>query len=114
MGKRGRRVVRVVACAGAVMAVGALVAANVAMALLGDTVDSFLGTDVVNVEPEERDATMEKGRALAERVEAEGIVLLRNEDGALPLPADVTQVNVFWLGVHAVGGERFWLRPGGR
>lgn len=95
MGKRGRRVVRVVACAGAVMAVGALVAANVAMALLGDTVDSFLGTDVVNVEPEERDATMEKGRALAERVEAEGIVLLRNEDGALPLPADVTQVNVF-------------------
>lgn len=95
MGKRGRRVVKVVACAGAVMAVGALVAANVAMALLGDTVDSFLGTDVVNVEPEERDATMEKGRALAERVEAEGIVLLRNEDGALPLPADVTQVNVF-------------------
>lgn len=95
MGKRGRRVVRVVACAGAVMAVGALVAANVAMALLGDTVDSFLGTDVVNVEPEERDATMEKGRALAERVEAEGIVLLRNEDGALPLPADVTRVNVF-------------------
>ena len=95
MGKRGRRVVRVVACAGAVVAVGALVAANVAMALLGDTVDSFLGTDVVNVEPEERDATMEKGRELAERVEAEGIVLLRNEDEALPLPSDVTQVNVF-------------------
>ena len=95
MGKRGRRVVRVVACAGAVVAVGALVAANVAMALLGDTVDSFLGTDVVNVEPEERDATMERGRALAERVEAEGIVLLRNEGEALPLPADVTQVNVF-------------------
>ena len=86
---------RVVACAGAVAAVGALVAANVAMALLGDTVDSFLGTDVVNVEPEERDATMERGRALAERVEAEGIVLLRNEGEALPLPADVTQVNVF-------------------
>ena len=95
MGKRGRRVARVVACAGAVVAVGALVAANVAMALLGDTVDSFLGTDVVNVEPEERDATMEKGRELAERVEAEGIVLLRNEDEALPLPSDVTQVNVF-------------------
>ena len=95
MGKRGRKVVRVVACAGAVVAVGALVAANVAMALLGDTVDSFLGTDVVNVEPEERDATMEKGRELAERVEAEGIVLLRNENEALPLPSDVTQVNVF-------------------
>ena len=95
MGKRGRRVVRVVACAGAVVALGALVAANVAMALLGDTVDSFLGTDVVNAEPEEREAVMEDGRALAERVEAEGIVLLRNEGEALPLPADVTQVNVF-------------------
>ena len=93
---KGRRIARVVAGAGAVVALGALVAANVAVVLLGDTVNSYLGIgEQVVVSEERRDATMAAGRALAERVEGEGIVLLRNEDAALPLPADVRRVNVF-------------------
>nr|WP_239471515.1 glycoside hydrolase family 3 protein [Olsenella profusa] len=99
-----RRVGRVVAGGVAVVAVAGLAAATVAMALLGDTVKSYLGTDVVDVTQEERDATMAAGRALAERVEAEGMVLVRNEDETLPLPADVTQVNVFgWASTQWVG-----------
>lgn len=100
----GRRVVRVVAGTGAVAVVVGLVAVNVAMALLGDTVESFLGTDVVDVSEEQHEATMAAGRALAERVEAEGLVLVRNEDDTLPLSEDVTQVNVFgWASTQWVG-----------
>ena len=80
---------RVAAGVAVVGAVAALMAGTVAVALLGDTVKSFLGTDVVDVTTEEREAVMASGRALAERVEAEGIVLVRNEDDALPLPASV-------------------------
>ena len=104
MGKRGKMVARVVAGVGAVAVLGALVAANAAIALLGDTMDSFLGTDVVHVTDEERASVMDDGRALAERIEGEGIVLLRNEDEALPLPADTERVNVFgWASTQWVG-----------
>ena len=99
-----RRVARV---AGGVLAgavVVGLAAATVAMALLGDTVKSFLATDVVDVTEEEREATMSAGRALAERVEGEGVVLVRNEDDALPLPAGTDRVNVFgWASTQWVG-----------
>lgn len=101
---RARRVVRVLAGVIAAVVVLALVAATVAMALLGDTVKSYLGTDVVNVTDEQRDATMAAGRALAERVEAEGLVLVRNEDATLPLSGSTTQVNVFgWASTQWVG-----------
>ena len=70
-------------------------AANVAMALLGDTVESFLGSDVVDITPEEREATFEAGRSLAQRVQGEGLVLVRNEDATLPLSSNTRQVNVF-------------------
>ena len=99
-----RRVARVAGGVAAAGAVVALAAATVAMALLGDTVKSFLGTDVVDVSAEEREATMESGRALAERIEAEGIVLVRNEDETLPLPAGTDRVNVFgWASTQWVG-----------
>lgn len=101
---RARRVGKVLAGVVAAFVVLALVAATVAMALLGDTVKSYLGTDVVNVTDEERDATMAAGRALAERIEAEGLVLVRNEDATLPLPDSTTQVNVFgWASTQWVG-----------
>ena len=80
-----RRVAHVVAGALAVAVCAALAVGTAAMALLGDTVKSYLGTDVVNVSTEEREATMAAGRALAERVEAEGIVLVRNVGRTLPL-----------------------------
>ena len=100
----GRRVARVVAGALAVAVCAALAVGTAAMALLGDTVKSYLGTDVVNVSTEEREATMAAGRALAERVEAEGIVLVRNEGRTLPLPPSTNRVNVFgWASTQWVG-----------
>lgn len=91
----GRRVVRVGSRVLAVVAVAGVVAANVAMALMGDTVESYLGGDKIEVTSEEKDATMQDGVQLAQRIEGEGLVLLKNDDEALPLPEDCTQVNVF-------------------
>ena len=99
-----RRVGRIALGVAAVGAVAALAAGTVAMALLGDTVKSFLGTDVVDVSAERREEVMASGRALAERVEAEGIVLVRNEGQTLPLPASTDRVNVFgWASTQWVG-----------
>ena len=99
-----RKIARVAAGVAAVGVVGALAAATVAMALLGDTVNSYLGSDTVDATPEQREEAMGAGRALAERIEAEGIVLLRNEDEALPLPSSTTKVNVFgWASTQWVG-----------
>ena len=91
----GRRVVRVGSRVLAVAAVVGVVAANVAMALMGDTVESYLGGDKIEVTSEEKDATMQAGAQLAQRIEGEGLVLLKNDDEALPLPEGCTQVNVF-------------------
>ena len=91
----GRRVVRVGGRVLAVAAVAGVVAANVAMAMMGDTVESYLGGDKIEVTSEEKDATMQAGAQLAQRTEGEGLVLLKNDDEALPLPEDCTQVNVF-------------------
>jgi beta-glucosidase len=96
--EKRRRVVRAAAGVACVTALVGLVAANVATVLLGDTVESFLSSDVVDVTPEQSAATAQAGRALAERIEGEGLVLVRNEDATLPLPADVNQVNVFGWG----------------
>lgn len=99
-----RKIAHVAAGVAVAGVVGALAAATVAMAFFGDTVSSYLGLDRVNVTDEEREATMAAGRALAERVEAEGIVLLRNEDDALPMPSSLTKVNVFgWASTQWVG-----------
>lgn len=105
MGRHGaRRIVRVACGVLAAGTVAALAAGTVAMALLGDTVSSFLGSYEVDVTPERREAVMDAGRTLAERVEAEGVVLVRNEDDALPLPASTDAVNVFgWASTQWVG-----------
>ena len=55
---------------------------NVAMAAKGE----------MNVE------TRDESYALAKQIAEEGIVLLKNEDGALPLKADVKKLNVFGWG----------------
>lgn len=104
-GREGvRRAVRVVCGVAAVGAVAALAAGTVALAIMGDTVRSFLSTDAVDVSAERHEATMEAGRALSERIEAEGIVLVRNEDETLPLPAGTDRVNVFgWASTQWVG-----------
>lgn len=106
--KKSRHILRCIGrvAAGVVAAavVMALAAGTVALALLGDTVKSYLGTDVVDVTAEERETVMASGRALAERVEAEGVVLVRNEDDTLPLPAATDRVNIFgWASTQWVG-----------
>ena len=99
-----RRVARVAAGVVALAVIGALAAGTAATVLLGDTMKSFLGTDVVEVTDRERESVMAAGRALAERVEAGGVVLLRNEDETLPLPAGTDRVNVFgWASTQWVG-----------
>ena len=42
--------------------------------------------------------TRDESYALAKQIAEEGIVLLKNEDGALPLKSDVTKLNVFGWG----------------
>lgn len=91
----GRRVVRVGSRVLAAAAVAGVVAANVAMAMMGDTVESYLGGDKIEVTSEEKDATMRAGAQLAQRIEGEGLILLKNDDEALPLPEGCAQVNVF-------------------
>lgn len=107
----GRRVVRIGGRVLAVAAVAGVVAANVAMALMGDTVESYLGGDKIDITSEERDSIMEAGSALSQRIEGEGLVLLQNNDDALPLPEDCTQVNVFgwastqWVAAGSGSGQ---------
>ena len=107
----GRRVVRIGGRVLAVAAVAGVVAANVAMALMGDTVESYLGGDKIDVTADQKQATMEAGEQLSQRVEGEGLVLLQNNDDALPLPEDCTKVNVFgwastqWVAAGSGSGQ---------
>ena len=101
----GKQVLKVAGYVGAGALVVAIAAANVAVALLGDTIDSYLSADSVEISAERKESIMADGRALARRVEGEGLVLLRNEDSALPLPEDTTKVNVFgWASTQWVAG----------
>lgn len=90
-----KQILKAIGYTGAAVVVAAVVAANAAMLLFGDTVDAYLGADSVEISDEQKSAVMDGGRNLARRIEGEGLVLLRNEDDALPLPATTTKVNVF-------------------
>ncbi len=86
---------RVVKRAFIVLLAVALVAANVAVALMSDTIGAVLGSDVVRVTSDEEDEVFSAGRELAKDIEGEGLVLVRNEDETLPLDEGVARVNVF-------------------
>lgn len=90
-----KQLLKAIGYTGAAVVVAAVVAANAAMLLFGDTIDAYLGADSVEITDEQKSAVMDDGRNLARRIEGEGLVLLRNEDDALPLPATTTKVNVF-------------------
>ena len=90
-----KQLLKAIGYTGAAVVVAAVVAANAAMLLFGDTIDAYLGADSVEITDEQKSAVMGDGRNLARRIEGEGLVLLRNEDDALPLPAATTKVNVF-------------------
>ena len=99
------RVLRVVGRTAAGVAVGLVVAANVGAVVFGDLVDSYLGSDKVDVTSEQVAAQEAESASLARQVEAEGVVLLQNTDDVLPLPAETTKVNVFgWGSTQWVAG----------
>lgn len=100
-----KQILKAAGYTGAFIVVAAVVAANVALVIMGDTVDSFLGSDTVDITEEEKSSLMDSGRTLAEQIEGEGLVLLRNENDCLPLPASTTKVNVFgWASTQWVAG----------
>lgn len=100
-----KQVLKVAGYTGATLVIVAIAAANVAMALFGDTIDAFLGGGTVDISDTEKTAVMEDGRDLARRIEGEGIVLLRNEDATLPLARSTNRVNVFgWASTQWVAG----------
>ena len=88
----GRRVVRVGGRVLAVAAAAGVVAANVAMAMMGDTVESYLGGDKIEVTSEEKDATMQAGAQLAQRIEGEGLHLTALTLGELAVEGDIRSV----------------------
>lgn len=76
-----------------------------AAAVIGRPIaDGFLGTYKVKSDKETMNKYLADGEEYANQTEAEGIVMVRNEEGTLPLSKDTKQVNVFgwastaWLG----------------
>ena len=105
VGGRGRRALRVAGWTAAGIALATVVVANVATVLYGETVDSFLGSDEVSVSETDLQAQLARDQILSERIEGEGLVLLRNQDETLPLSPNVTKVNVFgWGSTQWVSG----------
>lgn len=102
-GPRHRRRVALRVAAG--LGIGLVVVANVAAARFGETVDSYLSSDRVDVSDARIEAQMARDAKLSEEVEAEGLVLVQNRGDALPLSRDVDRVNVFgWGSTQWVGG----------
>ena len=82
----------------------ALLVSMLAMSFSG-LLNSFLTGVKVDVEASAVSATAAESRALSRQVEAEGLVLLRNEKDTLPLSKEVKQVNVFgWSSTQWLGG----------
>ncbi|MGI6754422.1 MAG: glycoside hydrolase family 3 N-terminal domain-containing protein [Atopobiaceae bacterium] len=93
--------VRVGAC---VVAAGVVIAANVAAVLFGESLESFLSNDKIEVTEQEVKARSARGTQLAQDIEGEGIVLLKNEDNTLPLSSAENKVNVFgWSSTQWIG-----------
>jgi len=94
-GLRRRGVLRVVGWVATSLLLVVLVAVNVAVVVFGDAIETYLSNGSVDISNEKLEATMNDGRKLAEQIEDEGIVLLRNEGNTLPLPSSTKHVNVF-------------------
>lgn len=66
--------------------------------------EGFLGAYSVDTDENKLDAYLKEGMSLAEQVEGEGIVLLKNDNRTLPLSEDVKKVNVFgWASTEWIG-----------
>ena len=75
------------------------------LSTLATVVDSFFGAPSGHYSDAEIADTKVKAEALAADVEAEGTVLVQNNDNTLPLSADTKKVNVFgWASTAWLGG----------
>lgn len=73
---------------------------NISCAVFRTTLDQFLGSRASL-----DDELLKTGNSLAEVIQDEGTVLLRNENGTLPLNKDVKAVNVFgWSATQWING----------
>ncbi len=97
MNKRAR-ILRVVGWTLAVILLAVVVVANVAAVRFGETIDSYLNSDRVDATPARIETQKAASTALAETIEGEGVVLLENKGGTLPLDGAVDRVNVFGWG----------------
>lgn len=76
------------------------ISVNAVCAAYKNTLDQFLGSRA-----ELSSELLNAGNQLAEQIQAEGTVLLRNENATLPLSKDVKQINVFgWSATQWITG----------
>ena len=74
--------------------------ANTACAVMRSTLDQFLGSRTTLT-----DDLVAAGKELSVTIQDEGTVLLRNENGTLPLSKDIKKVNVFgWSATQWING----------
>ncbi len=93
--KGPRRVLRIAGRVALCLAVVALVAINVALLVMGDTIESFISSEKIDITDDELDGLMNSGMNLCQEIESEGLVLAQNNDATLPFSANTTKVNVF-------------------
>ena len=75
------------------------------LSTMSTIIDSFIGAPSGHYTETEIADTKAKAEALSADVEAEGTVLLQNNDNTLPLNADTKKVNVFgWASTAWLGG----------
>ena len=83
----------------------AVLAGTYVLSTMATIIDSFIGAPSGHYSKTEIADTKLKAEALAAEVEAEGTVLVQNNDNTLPLAADTKKVNVFgWASTAWLGG----------
>mgnify|MGYP005943197743 FL=1 len=83
----------------------AVLAGTYVLSTLATVIDSFFGAPSGHYSDAEIADTKVKAEALAADVEAEGTVLVQNNENTLPLAADTKKVNVFgWASTAWLGG----------
>lgn len=82
-----------------------LLVLNIVIGMLADVLSSAVCGTFSTATAAEIEQNYKDGTELAEKIEGEGLVLVRNEDGVLPLDKSVKKVNVFgWSSTQWVYG----------
>lgn len=78
---------------------------NVIAFSISSIIDGFIDAPYSQVEASEKEATEASAVVLANQIEAQGSVLLQNNEGALPLKENLKKVNIFgWASTAWIGG----------